>query len=220
MGQPAKIIKEMYIKNNMMADVAAQLLEEKTLRAIKADAIIELVDPAELMRMTSKTAKALNKARKQLMALVPFVIEQTSRGERSYDIYSRLLKDRIIILGQQVEDQMANLIIAQLLFLEAEDPSKDISIYINSPGGVVTAGLAIYDTMQYIKPDVTTRVHRPGQFSMGALLAGCRRGQGQTLQHCPIRPDYDSSTHGRVPGPGHRTSPSRPSEILKHERRT
>lgn len=90
------------------------------------------------------------------MALVPMVIEQTSRGERSYDIYSRLLKDRIIFLTGQVEDHMANLIVAQLLFLEAENPEKDISLYINSPGGVITVGMSIYDTMQFIKPQVST----------------------------------------------------------------
>ncbi|HHO0457509.1 TPA: ATP-dependent Clp endopeptidase proteolytic subunit ClpP [Morganella morganii] len=90
------------------------------------------------------------------MALVPMVIEQTSRGERSYDIYSRLLQDRIIFLTGQVEDHMANLIVAQLLFLEAENPEKDISLYINSPGGVITAGMSIYDTMQFIKPQVST----------------------------------------------------------------
>lgn len=90
------------------------------------------------------------------MSLVPMVIEQTGRGERSYDIYSRLLKDRIIFLGEQVTDVSANLIVAQLLFLEAEDPDKDIYLYINSPGGSITAGMAIYDTMQYIKPDVST----------------------------------------------------------------
>ena len=90
------------------------------------------------------------------MSLVPYVIEQTSRGERSYDIYSRLLKDRIIFLGEEVTDVAANIIVAQLLFLEAEDPDKDIHLYINSPGGSVTAGLAIYDTMQYIKCDVAT----------------------------------------------------------------
>ena len=90
------------------------------------------------------------------MSLVPYVIEQTSRGERSYDIYSRLLKDRIIFLGEEVNDVSANLIVAQLLFLEAEDPSKDIQLYINSPGGSVTAGMAIYDTMQYIKQEICT----------------------------------------------------------------
>ena len=89
-------------------------------------------------------------------ALVPMVVEQTSRGERSYDIYSRLLKERVIFLVGQVEDHMANLVVAQLLFLESENPDKDIHLYINSPGGAVTAGMAIYDTMQFIKPDVST----------------------------------------------------------------
>jgi ATP-dependent Clp protease protease subunit len=104
------------------------------------------------------------------MSLVPIVVEQTSRGERSYDIYSRLLKDRIVLLEGEVHDQMANLIVAQLLFLESEDPGKDITLFINSPGGVVTAGLAIYDTMQFIKCDVATIVM--GQAcSMGSLLA-------------------------------------------------
>lgn len=104
------------------------------------------------------------------MSLVPIVLEQTSRGERSYDIYSRLLRDRVILLEGEVHDQMANLIVAQLLFLESEDTDKDISLYINSPGGSVTAGMAIYDTMQFIKPDVQTIVM--GQAcSMGSLLA-------------------------------------------------
>lgn len=104
------------------------------------------------------------------MSLVPIVLEQTSRGERSYDIYSRLLRDRIVLLEGEVHDQMANLIVAQLLYLESENPDQDISLYINSPGGVVTAGMAIYDTMQFIKPDITTIVM--GQAcSMGSLLA-------------------------------------------------
>jgi len=104
------------------------------------------------------------------MTLVPMVLEQTSKGERSYDIYSRLLRDRVILLEGEVHDQMANLIVAQLLFLESEDSSKDVQLYINSPGGSVTAGLAIYDTMQFIKPDVSTIVM--GQAcSMGSLLA-------------------------------------------------
>lgn len=103
------------------------------------------------------------------MPLIPMVIEQSSRGERAYDIYSRLLKDRIVFLGTGMNDEIANLIIAQLLFLESEDPDKDINFYINSPGGVVTAGLAVYDTMQYIKPDITT-VCIGQAASMGALL--------------------------------------------------
>ena len=103
------------------------------------------------------------------MPLIPMVVEQSNRGERAYDIYSRLLKDRIIFLGSAIDNEIANLIVAQLLFLESEDPEKDISFYINSPGGVVTAGLAIYDTMQYIKPDVAT-VCIGQAASMGALL--------------------------------------------------
>ena len=103
------------------------------------------------------------------MPLIPMVIEQSSRGERAYDIYSRLLKDRIIFLGTAMNDEVANLLIAQLLFLESEDPDKDINFYINSPGGLVTAGMAVYDTMQYIKPDITT-VCIGQAASMGALL--------------------------------------------------
>lgn len=110
------------------------------------------------------------------MSIIPMVIDQTSRGERAYDIYSRLLKDRIIFLGTALNDEIANLLIAQLLFLESEDPDKDINFYINSPGGLVTAGLAVYDTMQYIKPDIAT-VCIGQAASMGALLlaAGTRR---------------------------------------------
>lgn len=105
------------------------------------------------------------------MTLVPIVVEQSSRGERAYDIYSRLLKDRIIFIGGGIDDAIADLVVAQLLFLESEDPEKDISIYINSPGGAVTAGMAIYDTMQYIKPDVST-ICLGQAASMGALLLG------------------------------------------------
>ena len=120
------------------------------------------------------------------MTLVPIVIEQSSRGERAYDIYSRLLKDRIIFIGGEIEDHMANLIIAELLFLESEDPEKDISIYINSPGGVVTAGLAIYDTMQYIKPDVST-ICIGQAASMGAvLLAAGTAGKRYALPNSRI----------------------------------
>ncbi len=120
------------------------------------------------------------------MTYLPFVIEQTGRGERSYDIYSRLLKERIIFLGTEVNDMVANLIIAQLLFLESEDPEKDIFLYINSPGGVVTAGMAIYDTMQYIRPDVAT-VCVGQAASMGAvLLAGGAKGKRAALPHSRI----------------------------------
>ena len=120
------------------------------------------------------------------MSLVPYVIEQTSRGERSYDIYSRLLKDRIIFLGEEVNDVSASIIVAQLLFLEAEDPSKDIQLYINSPGGSVTAGMAIYDTMKYIKCDVST-ICLGMAASMGAfLLAGGTKGKRYALPHSKI----------------------------------
>ena len=120
------------------------------------------------------------------MSLVPYVIEQTSRGERSYDIYSRLLKDRIIFLGEEVNDVTASIVIAQLLFLEAEDPEKDIQLYINSPGGSVTAGMGIYDTMQYIKCDVAT-ICVGMAASMGAfLLAGGAKGKRSALPNAEI----------------------------------
>ena len=116
-------------------------------------------------------------------ALVPMVVEQTARGERSYDIYSRLLKDRVIFMTGQVEDHMANLIVAQMLFLESENPDKDIHLYINSPGGSVTAGLSVYDTMQFIKPDVCTMCIGQAA-SMGAmLLAGGAKGKRLALPH-------------------------------------
>lgn len=120
------------------------------------------------------------------MTLVPFVIEQTGRGERSYDIYSRLLKDRIIFIGAPIEDQLANVVIAQLLFLEAEDPEKDIYIYINSPGGSVTAGLAIYDTMQFVKPNIATTCMGLAA-SMGSfLLTAGTKGKRAALPNSRI----------------------------------
>ena len=120
------------------------------------------------------------------MPLVPMVIEQSSRGERAYDIYSRLLRDRIIFLGSAINDEIANLLIAQLLFLESEDPEKDINFYINSPGGIVTAGLAVYDTMQYIKPDIAT-VCIGQASSMGAvLLAAGAAGKRYALPNARI----------------------------------
>jgi ATP-dependent Clp protease protease subunit len=121
-----------------------------------------------------------------IMATIPYVIEQNSRGERSYDIYSRLLKDRIIFLGEEVNETTASLVVAQLLFLESEDPSKDIHLYINSPGGMVTAGLAIYDTMQYIKCDVST-ICIGMAASMGAfLLAGGAKGKRFALPNAEV----------------------------------
>ena len=115
--------------------------------------------------------------------LIPMVIEQSSRGERAYDIYSRLLKDRIIFMGEQVVDDMANTIIAQMLFLESEDPDKDINIYINSPGGSITAGLAIYDTMQYIRPDIATICMGQTTSMAALLLAAGTKGKRYALPH-------------------------------------
>lgn len=120
------------------------------------------------------------------MALVPYVVEQTSRGERSYDIYSRLLKDRIIFIGDEINDQTASVVVAQLLFLEADDPERDISVYINSPGGSITAGMAIYDTMQYIKPDVST-ICVGMAASMGAfLLTAGAKGKRYALPNAEV----------------------------------
>ncbi len=119
-------------------------------------------------------------------ALVPYVVEQTGRGERTYDIYSRLLKDRIVFLGEEIEEHMANLVVAQLLFLESEDPEKDVYLYINSPGGVVTAGMAIYDTMQYIKCPVSTICTGQAASMAAVLLAGGAKGKRIALPHARI----------------------------------
>jgi len=120
------------------------------------------------------------------MTLIPMVVEQTSRGERAYDIYSRLLKDRIIFIGTPIDDHIANLIIAQLLFLEAEDPDKDIHLYVNSPGGLVTAGLAIYDTMQYVKPKISTLCMGQAASMAAVLLAAGEPGKRFALPHSRI----------------------------------
>lgn len=120
------------------------------------------------------------------MNLIPVVVEQTSRGERAYDIYSRLLKDRIIFIGTPIDDYVANLIIAQLLFLEAEDPDKDIHLYLNSPGGIVTSGLAIYDTMQYIKPRISTLCMGQAASMAAVLLAAGEPGKRFALPHSRI----------------------------------
>lgn len=131
--------------------------------------------------------------------LVPMVIEQTNRGERAYDIYSRLLKDRIVFLGTPIDDQVANVVIAQLLFLESDDPDKDIQMYINSPGGVVDAGLAIYDTMQHIKPSVAT-ICVGSAASMGAvLLAGGDKGKRYALPHSRVM-IHQPGVHGGISG--------------------
>lgn len=123
---------------------------------------------------------------RNVSGLVPMVIEQTARGERSYDIYSRLLKERIIFLLGEVEDHMANLVVAQMLYLESENPDKDISLYINSPGGVVTAGLAIYDTMQFIKPDVSTLCVGQAASAAALLLASGAEGKRYSLPHARV----------------------------------
>jgi len=120
------------------------------------------------------------------MNLVPMVVEQTSRGERAYDIYSRLLKDRIVFIGSPIDDDVANLVIAQLLFLEAEDPDKDINLYINSPGGIVTAGMAIYDTMQFIKPPVAAVCIGQAASMAAVLLAGGAEGKRTALPNARI----------------------------------
>jgi ATP-dependent Clp protease protease subunit len=145
-------------------------------------------DTLNVRRFSTLTVRVLNNSElwRCNMNLVPMVIEQTNRGERSYDIFSRLLKDRIIFLGGGVNDDIANLVVAQLLFLEAEDPDKDISLYINSPGGVVTAGMAIYDTMQYIKCEVST-ICIGMAASMGAfLLAAGAKGKRRALPNAEI----------------------------------
>jgi len=120
------------------------------------------------------------------MALIPIVIERTARGERAYDIYSRLLKDRIIFIGSVIDDAVANVVIAQMLFLEVEDPKKDIHLYINSPGGLVTAGLAIYDTMQYVKPDVSTICIGQAASAAALLLAAGTKGKRFSLPNANI----------------------------------
>lgn len=122
----------------------------------------------------------------QMQYLVPMVVEQTNRGERAYDIYSRLLKDRIIFIGTPIDDAVANLVIAQLLFLETEDPDRDVSLYINSPGGSVDAGLGIYDTMQYIKPDVSTICVGMAASMAAVLLAGGAKGKRYALPHSKV----------------------------------
>ena len=159
--------------------------------------------PAERARSNgAQKAPKRESEKKHSMALVPMVVEQTSRGERAYDIYSRLLRDNIIFLGTPIDDQIANLIVAQMLFLQGEDPEKDISLYINSPGGSITAGLAIYDTMQFIKNNVVT--YCIGQAaSMGAflLLAGY---QGQAVCAAQLAHPDSSAVDGRVERAGDR----------------
>ena len=134
--------------------------------------------------------------------LIPMVVEQTNRGERAYDIFSRLLKDSIIFIGTPIDDAVANLVIAQMLFLEAEDPERDILLYINSPGGSITAGLAIYDTMQFIKPDVADVLHRAGGVDGGGAAGG--RGEGQAVLAAELAHPDPPAADVRPGGPGHR----------------
>ena len=136
--------------------------------------------------------------------VVPMVVEQTNRGERAYDIYSRLLKERIVFITGPIEDNMASLVVAQLLFLEADNPKKEVAMYINSPGGVVTSGLAIYDTMQFIRPPVST-------LCVGRIAVAGGRRQGPSLRAAQ-RPDHGPPAVRRVPGPGDRHHAPRPGD--------
>ena len=140
--------------------------------------------------------------------LIPMVVEQTNRGERAYDIYSRLLKDGIVFVGSPITDELANLIIAQMLFLEAEDADRDITLYINSPGGVISAGLAVYDTMQFIKPDVQT--YCIGQAASMAARAPGRRRPRQAVRAAQLPHHHPSAVDVRTGGTGPRTSTSTP----------
>src|SRR5688572_3566337 len=144
--------------------------------------------PAHSVQETFPTLCVVESVARRLtpMVLVPMVVEQTSRGERAYDIYSRLLKDNVIFLGQPIDDTVSNLIIAQMLFLEAENPEKDISLYINSPGGSITAGLAIYDTMQYVKPDITTTCLGQAASMAAVLLSAGKKGKRYALPNSRV----------------------------------
>ena len=146
--------------------------------------------------------------------LVPMVVEETNRGERSYDIYSRLLKERIIFITGAIEDGMATLVVAQLLFLEAENPKKEVSMYINSPGGIVTSGLAIYDTMQFVRPPVSTLCIWQAASMGSLLLAAGQKGQRFAL---PNVPHLGASAQGRLRGPGDRHHAARPGDFESQE---
>ncbi len=135
------------------------------------------------------------------MSIIPIVIEQTGRSERAYDIYSRLLKDRIIFMGTAIDDNVANIVIAQILFLQTEDPDKDIHIYVNSPGGIVSSGLAIYDTMQYVKPDIAT--YCIGSGSKHGRPSSCSGHKRKEICAAPFE-DHAAPADGRVPGTGNR----------------
>ena len=189
---PAQIMEIYRSDERLMDQLENMALEEQVV-----DAILEKAKVSnKTMSFKQSAGAGMNE---QALNLVPMVVEQSARGERAYDIYSRLLKERVIFIVGPIEDHMANLIVAQLLYLESENPDKDINIYINSPGGVVTAGMAIYDTMQFIKPDVATMC--VGQAaSMGALLLAAG-AKGQALCADPFT-HHDSPAAGRFPGPG------------------
>ena len=153
------------------------------------------------------------------MVLVPMVIEQTSRGERAYDIYSRLLKDNVIFLGQPIDDTIANLIIAQMLFLESENPEKDISFYINSPGGVISAGMAIYDTMQYVKPDVSTICIGQAASMAAVLMAAGARGKRYALPELALPDPPAARLRPAGAGDRHRDPREGPAENARADQR-
>ena len=198
----------------MMTQIEAAVLEDQVVdflleRATTQDADVELQGIHG--RLRSGAGRGERAWTERALNLVPMVVEQTARGERAYDIYSRLLKDRLVFIVGRIDDHVANLVVAQLLFLESENPDKDVQLYINSPGGIVTAGLSIYDTMQFIKPDVEHDLHRPGREH--GLAAARRRRQGQALLPAALA-HHDSSAERRLPRPGlgHRHPRARDAE--------
>ncbi len=181
-GREVAEIRKFYEEHELQGTLRRSCLDDKTMKM--------LLDKAEISAVTDPVpaeggAEAENMKRSR-MQLIPIVVEQSSRGERAYDIYSRLLRDRIIFLGTAINDDVANLVIAQLLFLEAEDPDKEINFYINSPGGLVTAGMAIYDTMQYIKSPVATLCMGQGASMAALLLTAGAKGKRFALPHARI----------------------------------
>lgn len=187
-GQNPENLIEQYRKNNMLAAVKMAMIEDRVLTyLLDKNLPKEQQEILEKMRPNAQKLKWVKRLKKgEMMGYIPYVIENTDRGERSYDIYSRLLKDRIVLLSGEINDSVASSIVAQLLFLEAEDPEKDIGLYINSPGGVITSGLSIYDTMNFIRPDVST-ICIGQAASMGAFLLSCgAKGKRFSLPHSRI----------------------------------
>ena len=191
-GRTPAALRAQLEKEGGLARLTAGLRREKAVDLAMSRA--KMTEPAKILTMIASapspnashdnSTRLTYDARMSYAQLVPMVVEQTNRGERAYDIFSRLLKDNIIFIGTPIDDQIANLVIAQMLFLEAEDPDKDILLYINSPGGSITAGLAIYDTMQFIKPRRADDLHRPGGVDGGGAAGGGR--EGQALSRCRI----------------------------------